>query len=438
MTELLSRIFVRAFAACCSVLLACALAIADDPSPGTTEEPATESPAAEESPPADPATPSAEQVRETIESVFSHIWTPRSRFTDGPYTRGAFRPIVAEARRATAQIRCGGKRVAYGGIVGPDGWVLTKASQLRGAVVVRLLGGDAYPARVVGVDRIHDLAMLKIDATDLATLDLTPAPFANAMHLVRADREGGADEEDSKTLAGESAATPSSQHIDPALALFPGDWVATVGYGRDPAAIGVVSVLPRKIERRRGILGIRMKPEEESPDGVCIDRVYDDTGASRAGIEAGDVVLAVNGQPVATNAEVSEAIRVYYPGDGVVVTIKRGDRTLTLRAVLTGEVRDFGRSRSQYQNSLGGELSVRRFGFPAALQHDTVLRPEDCGGPLVDLDGRVVGFNIARAGRTESYALPTEAVKDRLYELMSGRLAPAESPDADTESSDEG
>ena len=62
--------------------------------------------------------------------------------------------------------------------------------------------------------------------------------------------------------------------------------------------------------------------------------------------------------------------------------------------------------RSDFQNSLGGKLSVRRFGFPLAFQHDTVLRPSDCGGPVVDLDGRVVGFNIARAGRTESYALP--------------------------------
>ena len=78
--------------------------------------------------------------------------------------------------------------------------------------------------------------------------------------------------------------------------------------------------------------------------------------------------------------------------------------------------------RSEFQNNLGGKLSVRRFGFPLAFQHDTVLRPADCGGPVVDLDGHVVGFNIARAGRTESYALPADAVQGVLKELMKEHL----------------
>ena len=71
-------------------------------------------------------------------------------------------------------------------------------------------------------------------------------------------------------------------------------------------------------------------------------------------------------------------------------------------------------------------MSERRFGFPTAFQHDTVLRPADCGGPLVNLDGQVVGFNIARAGRTESYAIPSHALVPLLYELMSGNSAPVD------------
>ena len=63
--------------------------------------------------------------------------------------------------------------------------------------------------------------------------------------------------------------------------------------------------------------------------------------------------------------------------------------------------------------------TVRSGGFDRALQHDTVLRPEDCGGPVVDLSGRVVAINIARAGRVESYALPTAAVRPILSKLMS-------------------
>ena len=61
---------------------------------------------------------------------------------------------------------------------------------------------------------------------------------------------------------------------------------------------------------------------------------------------------------------------------------------------------------------------------PVVLQHDTVLRPNQCGGPVVNLDGQAVGVNIARAGRVASYALPASVVLPLLEELKSGRLAP--------------
>jgi serine protease Do len=48
----------------------------------------------------------------------------------------------------------------------------------------------------------------------------------------------------------------------------------------------------------------------------------------------------------------------------------------------------------------------------------------------VDLDGKVIGINIARAGRTESYAAPTEAVLPLLYDLLSGKLPPKPSSEA--------
>ena len=53
-------------------------------------------------------------------------------------------------------------------------------------------------------------------------------------------------------------------------------------------------------------------------------------------------------------------------------------------------------------------------GDEQAIQHDTVLQPWLCGGPLVDLDGKAIGLNIARAGRVATYALPASLVK-RIY-----------------------
>ena len=78
----------------------------------------------------------------------------------------------------------------------------------------------------------------------------------------------------------------------------------------------------------------------------------------------------------------------------------------------------FRPSREEFQNQLGGDLSQRRFGFPAAFQHDTVVKPTDCGSPLVNLDGKVVGINIARAGRTETYAIDQETILGLVDEML--------------------
>jgi S1-C subfamily serine protease len=61
------------------------------------------------------------------------------------------------------------------------------------------------------------------------------------------------------------------------------------------------------------------------------------------------------------------------------------------------------------------------------VQHDTVLKPNQCGGPIVGLQGKTLGLNIARAGRVASYAVPSDVVMGLLSDLKSGKLAPSAS-----------
>jgi hypothetical protein len=75
---------------------------------------------------------------------------------------------------------------------------------------------------------------------------------------------------------------------------------------------------------------------------------------------------------------------------------------------------------------MGSTLSNRRGGFPAIMQSDLVIKHTDCGGPAVTLDGKAVGLIIARAGRTESYAIPSERVQALIDPLKSGKLKPKE------------
>ena len=101
------------------------------------------------------------------------------------------------------------------------------------------------------------------------------------------------------------------------------------------------------------------------------------------------------------------------PGDKITITVTRDSEELTFGVTL-GTNNSPPRST---QEDVWGDLSEVRSGFQQVLQHDTVLKPKDCGGPLVDLSGKVVGVNIARAGRVETLALPAvtvEAVVKRL------------------------
>ena len=107
------------------------------------------------------------------------------------------------------------------------------------------------------------------------------------------------------------------------------------------------------------------------------------------------------------------------------LAIDRGEKSLDIEATLGGAsiFAPAGRRR-RASNVISGPLSRRRNGFPAVFTHDTVLKPAQCGGPLVDLSGKVVGINIARAGRSSTYALPTETVLALLDDLKSGKWAP--------------
>ena len=66
-------------------------------------------------------------------------------------------------------------------------------------------------------------------------------------------------------------------------------------------------------------------------------------------------------------------------------------------------------------NRLGGhEYSEVRDGFRWVIQSDMQIEPADCGAPVVDLDGKVVGVAVARAGRIKTLIIPAAALADLL------------------------
>ena len=92
---------------------------------------------------------------------------------DSAEIRAVFRQAAAEAARTVVRVQCDGRDAALGTIVGPDGWILTKASELGGKIVCQYRDGRKWDARTVGVHPGFDLAMLKVEASGLPAIDWT-------------------------------------------------------------------------------------------------------------------------------------------------------------------------------------------------------------------------------------------------------------------------
>jgi serine protease Do len=307
--------------------------------------------------------------------------SPVLHLTNGERVRSAFEDVVATPRTWTVRVLCDGKPVALGAVVGAEGWVLTKASQLSGSISCRFVDGRELLADYAAYAPEHDLALLKVAADDL---------------------------------------TVATWHTgaDPRI----GQWLATPGLELTPVAVGIVSVGRRAIaaDDVHGVLGIELEAIDGPPQ---IKRVFESSPAAQARLQVGDIVERVGDIVMESRPGLIEFIRKHKPGETLKLTVRRGREQLVIAATLTHPFGDF-LSRIAMQNQMGGSLSVRRSGFPAAIQHDTVLKPQDCGGAVVNLDGEAVGVNIARAGRTESYAVPGAVVVSLLDDLKSGKYPP--------------
>lgn len=304
-----------------------------------------------------------------------------------------FKAVVAKANESTVRVRSDEKDIALGTIVFSDGYILTKASEVRGdALWVRFQDGTEYPASIHATHVPTDLALLKVDLKGLK-----PVTFS-----------------DTKKVPV-------------------GEWLAAAAPQSGALAVGIVSHGTRalsfpdnRIENaNRGFLGIYPEDEKDSDGkviGAKIATLDAKGGAAKAGLKEKDVIIELNGMPTPGQETLRAFLENLRPGDSVKVKLLRDGKEMEFKATLTGQLQP---SRGDIQNAMGGELSGRRTGFGSVLQTDMVIAPKDCGGPVVDLDGKVLGVNIARAGRVETWILPGEVIRPLLSDLKAGKSTAA-------------
>jgi serine protease Do len=179
-------------------------------------------------------------------------------------------------------------------------------------------------------------------------------------------------------------------------------------------------------ETHKGFLGISL---ENKSGNLLIKEVGATTPASEAGLLKDDVLLSINGQTMNTVADFIQKMAVHKPYENIKVLIRRGTEDKEITATLRRRDESQVGLVEDVRNLMSGSLSRNRTGFPTALQHDMVLEPAECGGPIIDLQGHVIGINIARSGRIECFAIPSATLVALLSKVATGKFARPELDD---------
>jgi len=260
--------------------------------------------------------------------------------------------------------------VGSGFLIDPKGFIITNFHVIDGAsrITIGLLSGERYRARVIGVDRDTDLAVLKIDADkDLPTMKFGDSnaaqvgdwvlaigsPFGldqtvTAGIISKKDRDTTNSsfqrflQTDAAINRGNSGGPLVNMHgeaigVNSQIATLTGDYNG-IGFALPSNEVKFVAQqILAQGKVRRGFLGVRLESVHsefariynlpEARGAVVVDMPPDRTGqvtpAAKAGIQLNDVIIELNGQPVQDSNDLIAKVAASAVGQSVSLTLLR-------------------------------------------------------------------------------------------------------------------
>jgi serine protease Do len=273
-------------------------------------------------------------------------------------------------------------------IIGSDGWVVTNAHVVQGGRRIRVRLNQAvtlpgrknresqhvFDANLVVADRDTDLAFLKIDATDLPTLELSDSNNLKQGQLVLAfGSPWGLDNSVSMGVVS-SAARQLDQdsptiYVQTDAAINPGNsggplvdtsgrvvgintLILTQSGGNEGIGLAIPSNVVRSVYKQLrseghvhhhqiGVLVRNITPalafglDLEREDGVVIEDVIPGGPADSVGLLPGDVVLSVDGKEVQNIRQFTLVLYSFAVGERAKLEIQRGKQTISSRVLVT-------------------------------------------------------------------------------------------------------
>ena len=292
-----------------------------------------------------------------------------------------------------------GEAKGSGVVISDKGYIATNNHVISGAqqIQVTLASGAVYSAKVVGTDTTTDLAVIKLDNPPS---DLKVAEFADSDNLAVGEavmaigNPLGYDDTATTGIVSalnrpvtvtdddNNAIVTNAVQID--AAINPGNSggptfnaagqviginssiASTASAAGTAGASGIGFAIPSNLVKRvtneiidngsvkHVVLGITIKSSSVEADGVTrgcaqVQAVTDGGPASKAGVKAGDSIVAFNGKAVNNNYSLLGYVRASAMGDKVKLTVVRGGNTMDLEVTLDQEETKTNSSNKQEQ-----------------------------------------------------------------------------------------
>ena len=251
-----------------------------------------------------------------------------------------------------------------GFIVSPDGIIITNAHVVAGAtdISVKLTDRREFDAKVLGVDKRTDIAVLKIDAKNLPAVKIGRADNLKVGEWVAAIGSpfGFENTVTSGIVSAKARALPDENYvpfIQTDVAVNPGNsggplfnmdgevvGVNSQIYSRTGGFMGLSFAIPIDVAMQvkddlvhdgkvtRGRIGVQIQEVNQAlansfglpkPQGALISGVEPGSPADKAGLKSGDVVLGVNSKEINQLSELSGAIAATKPGNNARLQVWR-------------------------------------------------------------------------------------------------------------------